>query len=331
MFTSRYIHGTSSKSCPILRSYYFSTSVSLSSEVKKVGIVGLGLMGHGVAQVTSQAGYQVIAIETNKDALNIGMNRIKDSLGKVMNRSIKKGEITESQGIENIEKIISMITPTIDMNDAKDCDIIVEAIAENMDLKLDFYKKLGNIIDPKCIFASNTSSLQITSMGNVSGRADKFAGLHFFNPVQMMKLVEVIRTNETSNDTYHTLVEYSKSINKTVVTCGDTPGFIVNRLLVPYLAQAMAMIDRKVASVPDIDVSMQLGAGHPMGPLHLADYIGLDTCLSILIGWRKDFPDESAFILPDILVKLVGDGHMGRKSGAGFYEWDGDKIGKPRV
>ena len=313
-----------------VRSLLFSSSSRNQFEVKKVGVVGLGLMGHGVAQVTSQTGYEVIAIETNKDALDTGIKRIKDSLGKVMARSLKKGEITEAQGVEKIEEVISRITPTIDMNAARDCDIIVEAIAENMDLKLDFYKKLGSIIDPKCIFASNTSSLQITAMGEASARPERFAGLHFFNPVQIMKLVEVIRTEKTSDDTYRKLVDYSKAIGKTVVTCGDTPGFIVNRLLVPYLAQAMAMVDRKVASVPDIDVSMQLGAGHPMGPLHLADYIGLDTCLSILVGWRKDFPDETAFILPDVLVKLVGEGHMGRKSGAGFYEWDGDRIGKPR-
>ena len=312
-------------------SAYRSLSFSSSSDVKKIGVVGLGLMGHGVAQVTSQAGYDVVAIETHKDALNVGMDRIRGSLGKVMARSIKKGELTEDQGKNRIEEVISKIHPTIEMADAKDCDIIVEAIAENMDLKLEFYKKLGGMVDPKCIFASNTSSLQITAMGEASARPEKFAGLHFFNPVQMMKLVEVVRTEKTTDDTYNKLMEYSKAIGKTAVTCGDTPGFIVNRLLVPYLAQAMAMVDRNVASVPDIDVSMQLGAGHPMGPLHLADYIGLDTCLSILIGWRKDFPDERAFILPEILVKLVGEGHMGRKSGKGFYEWDGDKIGRPRV
>ena len=208
---------TSSLAPRCLSSALFSSSSSSSAcEVKKVGVVGLGLMGHGVAQVTSQAGYEVIAIETSKEALETGMTRIQGSLGKVIARSVKKGDLTESQGNEKIQEVIANITPTIDMNAAKNCDLIVEAIAENMDLKIDFYKKLGSIVDPSCIFASNTSSLQITSMGHASSRPEKFAGLHFFNPVQMMKLVEVIRTQQTSDETYDKIVAYSKKIGKTV-------------------------------------------------------------------------------------------------------------------
>jgi 3-hydroxyacyl-CoA dehydrogenase len=200
-----------------------------------------------------------------------------------------------------------------------------------MDLKLGFYSKLGGIAKPSAIFASNTSSLQITAMGEASKRPDRFIGLHFFNPVQLMKLVEIIRTNETSNATYDAVAAYAQKIKKTSVTTPDTPGFIVNRLLVPYMSQAMLLLDNKIATVRDIDVAMQLGAGHPMGPLHLADYVGLDTCLSILSGWKKNFPGEAAFVVPKVLEEKVKAGHFGRKTGKGFYNWNGDKVGEPVV
>ena len=333
-----------------------------SSDFKRIGVVGLGLMGHGVAQVTAQAGYQVLAIETSQAAVDAGMKRIEGSLGKVISRDVSKGKYSEADGKKAYEEIMARITPTTKLTDAKDCDLIIEAIAENMDLKLQFYKNLGPIINNECTFASNTSSLQITAMAVASGRPDKFIGLHFFNPVQIMKLLEVIKTEHTSPAVFDKVVSFGKKIGKTTVSCGDTPGFIVNRLLVPYLAQAMLMVDRRVASVPDIDVSMQLGAGHPMvtdnqaipiyyiaihrvfsnfcndtsfflsqGPLHLADYIGLDTCLSILVGWKKDFPNEPSFMIPACLEKLVKAGNIGRKSGSGFYKWDGDKVGVPIV
>jgi 3-hydroxyacyl-CoA dehydrogenase len=304
------------------------TSRSLSSQTegfKKVGVVGLGLMGHGVAQVAAQSGYQVIGIESKQDALDVGMKRIEDSLGKVVARNIKKNVYDESAGKAAYDEVMGRISCSTDLNDLKDCDLIVEAIIENMDIKLDFYQKLGGIINKDCVFASNTSSLQITAMAEISGRADKFVGLHFFNPVQIMKLVEVIRTEHTDDATFNRMLEFGKNIDKTTVSCQDTPGFIVNRLLVPYLCQALAMVDRKEASVADIDVSMQLGAGHPMGPLHLADYVGLDTIKSIMDGWQKDHPNEPAFIMPKILEEKVKNGDFGRKSGKGFYVWDGEK------
>ena len=219
-----------------------------------------------------------------------------------------------------------------------------------MDVKLDFYKNLATVIKPDAIFASNTSSLQITAMGDVSGRKDNFVGLHFFNPVQIMKLCEIIRTEHTSDEAYNLVKSYVDKIKKVGVTCPDTPGFIVNRLLVPYMAQvrlcvsfvllqtgvlkflriqALLMHDKKIATTNDIDTGMRLGAGHPMGPLMLADYVGLDTCLSILRGWKEVYPDEPAFVVPHNLVRKVEAGHFGRKSGKGFYTWDGDVVNQP--
>lgn len=309
----------------------FSSSSSSSLSFRKVGVVGLGLMGHGVAQVVAQAGFQVIAIESNVNALNTGMKRIEGSLGKVITKDVSKGVITEVQGKEKYNQIMSRLTGTTTLNDAHDCDLIIEAIAENMDLKLNFYKNLGSIVQPDCVFASNTSSLAITNMGLASGRPAKFVGLHFFNPVQMMKLVEVVKTAHTSPEVFDAMMAFSKTIGKKSVACRDTPGFIVNRLLVPYVAQAMAMYGRGDASIPDIDVSMQLGTGHPMGPLHLSDYIGLDTIHHILVGWAKDFPNEPAFFVPPILDELVKRGDFGRKTGKGFYNWDGDKVLTPAL
>eukprot|EP00606_Chrysophyceae_sp_TOSAG23-5_P001369 GSChrysophyteH2.ASY1.ANO1.587.1 assembled CDS len=301
------------------------------ADFKKVGIVGIGgLMGHGVAQVTAAAGYQVLGIESQQSALDAGVKRIDDSLSKVVARNVKKGVYDEAAGAAEKAEIMGRISTSLDINDASSCDLVIEAIPENMDLKLEFYKNLGNIVasNPDCVFASNTSSLQITQMAEISGRPDKFVGLHFFNPVQLMKLVEVIRTDHTNDETFDKMITFGKKIGKTTVSAKDTPGFIVNRLLVPYLTQAMAMVDRDEASIEDIDVSMQLGAGHPMGPIHLSDYIGLDTCHSIIVGWQKDFPKEAAFIMPECLDAKVKAGDFGRKTGKGFYHWDGEKKGE---
>jgi 3-hydroxyacyl-CoA dehydrogenase len=220
------------------------------------------------------------------------------------------------------------ITPTTDLKAAKDCDIIVEAIIEIEKVKLDFYENLGKIASPKTIFASNTSSLPITNMAVSSGRPKQFVGLHFFNPVQIMKLVEVVKTTHTSQETFDRAFQFSKEIGKVPVTCKDTPGFIVNRLLIPYMSQAMAMYDRQDASIADIDVSMQLGAGYPMGPLHLADYVGLDICYNVLKGWTQAYPNDATYFVPKCLEEHISKGNLGRKTGKGFYEWQGDKIGK---
>ncbi|KAJ1410749.1 3-hydroxyacyl-CoA dehydrogenase, partial [Ochromonadaceae sp. CCMP2298] len=254
------------------------------SQFKKIGVVGLGLMGHGVAQVTAAAGFQVLAIEAKPEALEIGMKRIQDSLNKVTARAVKNGKETPEGAKKIFEETMARISTSCDIKDAHDCDLIIEAIIEKEDIKIAFYETLGPLVKPSCVFASNTSSLAITNMAVASGRPDKFVGLHFFNPVQVMKLVEVISTTHTDPSVLKDIAEFGTQIGKKTVNCGDTPGFIVNRLLVPFLTQAMAMVDRGEASVADIDVSMQLGAGHPMGPLHLSDYIGLDTAYSILLG-----------------------------------------------
>jgi 3-hydroxyacyl-CoA dehydrogenase len=253
--------------------------LSASSTFDKVGVIGLGLMGHGICQVAAASGVhsQVTAFEPEQKFLDRGRERIEGSVSKL----VSKGKITQDVADATLGKIHY----TTNMADLQDADFIVEAVIENMDLKKDLYTKLGAVCKPETIFASNTSSLSISEMAQFSGRPPNFVGVHFFNPVQLMKLVEVIRTPETDSVAFEKAKSWVSDIGKVAVSCGDTPGFIVNRLLVPSLMQAMLMVDRDDASVKDIDISMQLGAGHPMGPLHLADYIGLDTCLYIVEGW----------------------------------------------
>jgi 3-hydroxyacyl-CoA dehydrogenase len=304
----------------------FSSTVVKGASFEQVGVVGLGLMGHGIAQVAAQSGVHasIIAYEAETKYLDSGKARIESSIAKL----VKKGKLSETDATSVQERI----TYTTDMNDLKDADFIVEAVIENMDLKRDLYTALGATCKPETIFASNTSSLSIAEMAQFSGRTDRFVGVHFFNPVQVMKLVEVIRTTETDPAVFDQAYQWVKEIGKVPVSCNDTPGFIVNRLLVPALMQAMLLAERGDASVHDIDVSMQLGAGHPMGPLHLADYIGLDTCLYIVQGWCQKYPNEPAFFpIPKNLERLVADGHLGRKTGQGFYHWQGDKRGDPVV
>jgi 3-hydroxyacyl-CoA dehydrogenase len=307
----------------------FSSSTT-SSPVKtfpKLGVIGLGLMGHGILQVSATAAALsnvhdvVIGYEPKNEYLQKGRDRITSSIDKL----VAKDKLTSTQAEEINQRIIY----TTDKMALADVDYIVEAVIENMDLKRELYTDLGTICQPSTIFASNTSSLSITEMAHFSGRRQNFVGVHFFNPVQIMKLVEVIKTEQTSMESFQKAYQWVHDIGKVPVQCGDTPGFIVNRLLVPSLLQAMLMVDRHDATIRDIDLSLQLGAGHPMGPLHLADYIGLDTCLYIVQGWRTKYPKEPAFVLPQCLEQLVSAGHFGRKSGRGFYHWDGDKRGDP--
>jgi 3-hydroxyacyl-CoA dehydrogenase len=285
------------------------------------------LMGHGIAQTAAAAAVKnnvhssIVAFETEQKFLDSGRDRIQKSVDKL----VSKGKLTSSDA----EALMGKIIFTTDRHALNDTDLIVEAIIENMDLKKKLYSDLGKQCKPETVFASNTSSLSITEMAEASGRPDKFVGVHFFNPVQLMKLVEVIRTDYTEQSVFDNAVKWVDQIGKVAVKCRDTPGFIVNRLLVPNLTQAMLMLERGDATTNDIDISMQLGAGNPMGPLHLADYIGLDTCLFIIQGWVKDFPDERAFVVPKILEEKVAKGCLGRKSGKGFYNWDGDKRGDP--
>jgi len=309
-----------SKKLPNAARFVHSRFMS-SSSFDSIGVVGLGLMGHGICQVAaaSEKHERVIAYETEQQFLDKGQSRIEGSMAKLL----AKGKIST----DDADRILGSITYTTDSNDLAGVDFLVEAVIENIDLKKELYQNLGTVCKPETIFASNTSSLSITEMAELSGRPENFVGVHFFNPVQIMKLVEVIRTEHTNSDVFDKAFAWAQDIGKVAVKCGDTPGFIVNRLLVPSLMQAMLMVDRGDASIKDIDLALQLGAGHPMGPLHLADCIGLDTCYFIVNGWTEKFPEEPAFVLPACLKEKIDQGDLGTKTGKGFYEWEGDKRG----
>merc|ERR1739845_320674 len=298
-------------------------TTSTSTNFDKVGVIGLGLMGHGICQVTATSGNHtsVVAFDPRRESLDRGRKNIESSILKM----VSKGKITE----ESADRTLQSIVFTTDVSNVANVDLVVEAVIENIDLKKDWFQKLSGICKPETIFASNTSSLSITELAEASNRPNQFLGLHFFNPVQIMKLVEVIHTKYTDTETFDKAFNWVKGIGKVAVKCGDTPGFIVNRLLVPSLMQAMQMLDRKDASINDIDLSLKLGAGHPMGPLHLADYIGLDTCYYIVKGWSKRYPEEPSFVVPNCLKEKVKCQHFGRKTGKGFYQWYGEKRGEP--
>jgi len=291
----------------------------------KVGVVGCGLMGHGIVQVAAQGGCQVVALETEQGALDKGLARIQKSVEKLASKQVEKGKLDEAAAAKMVEETLGRITGSLDKQDLADCDLVVEAIVENLDVKKALFAELGGICKPETVFASNTSSFPIGEMAEASGRADRFVGLHFFNPVQLMRLVEVVRTDATDEEVFAAARAFGEACGKSPVSCKDTPGFVVNRLLVPYMVQALLMLERGDASREDIDTAMQFGCGYPMGPFTLTDYVGLDTTLSILEGWVERYPDEPAFQIPDILKQKVSEGKLGRKTGEGFYKWDGDK------
>ena len=239
-----------------------------------VGVVGLGLMGHGIGQLAADtAGFQVVALESNPAALEKGINAIRDSLTKVYSKKMKSEEDAAAKVSAKVDSIMSRIKGTTDMADLKDASIVVEAIIENLEIKKSFYKQLGEVCSKDTVLASNTSSFPIHHLATASGRPEKVVGLHFFNPVQLMNLVEVVKANETSDDTLETAMNFANMIQRYPVQCKDTPGFVVNRLLVPYIGQAMAMYDRREASTADIDAAMMRGAGHPMVSLLQDSYV----------------------------------------------------------
>lgn len=297
-------------------------SASPMADVKKVGVIGLGLMGHGVAQTAMQAGFDVVGLETDPAFLQNGTNLIEGSLKKVHSRAVKKGKATQEEADAAFAADFGRFEGVTDVGALADCDLVIEAIVEDYAVKNPLYATLGELCKPSTVFATNTSSLSVTQMGDASGRPENMIGLHFFNPVQMMKLVEVVRTEHTSDAAFQLGHEYCKAIGKVSISCKDTPGFVVNRLLVPYIAQAQLMVERGDATAEDVDIAMRLGTGHPMGPIHLGDYVGHDTCKFILEGWVKNFPEEPNFVVPDILLKLNAAGRLGRKSGEGFYKWE---------
>ena len=294
-------------------------------EIKKVGVVGCGLMGHGIAQVSAQAGLDVVVVEADQAFLDKGLGRVRKSLDKFAAKAVEKGKATEEQAKAGADASFGRIVGSTNKADLADCDLVVEAIIEDLAVKNALFAELGAICKPGAIFASNTSSFPIAEMAQASGRPSRFVGLHFFNPVQLMRLVEVVRMDGTDPEVFATARAFGEAVGKAPVGCKDTPGFVVNRLLVPYMVQAMLMFERGDATLADIDVAMQFGCGYPMGPFTLTDYVGLDTTLYILKGWVERYPDEPAFAIPAILEQKVAEGKMGRKTGEGFYKWDGDK------
>ncbi|MBV9960313.1 MAG: 3-hydroxyacyl-CoA dehydrogenase family protein [Acidobacteria bacterium] len=286
-------------------------------EIKKVGVLGCGLMGSGIAQTAATAGFEVIVREVTDDLCERGFAGIEKSLG----RFAEKGTITAEQQAQ----IRGRMTSTTKLNDLADCDIIIEAIIENLETKRETYRQLDQICKPETIFASNTSSISITEMMTATSpeRQQRFIGLHFFNPVPLMKLVEVVRTILTDDDVYEQAVEFGKSLGKVPVRAGDKTGFIVNRLLVPYMLDAIRALEEGVGSIVDIDNAMKLGCGYPMGPFTLGDFVGLDTTYYIAEIMFNEFR-EKRFAPPPLLKRMVLAGLYGRKSGRGFYDYTKD-------
>jgi 3-hydroxyacyl-CoA dehydrogenase len=293
--------------------------------IQKVGVVGCGLMGHGIVQIAAQGGCQVVAVETERKFLDSGLARIDKSLAKLAEKAVKDGRATADQAQAKNAIVRGRITGSLERRDLADCDLVVEAIVEDLAQKKALFGELGRICKPQAILASNTSSFPIREFAAASGRHERTIGLHFFNPVQLMKLVEIVRTPRTTDEVFAEARGFAEACGKTPIACKDTPGFVVNRLLVPYMVEAMRMLERGDASPQDIDTAMKLGCGYPMGPIELTDYVGLDTTLFIVEGWTKAYPNEPAFAVPGVLRELVREGKLGRKSGQGFYKWEGDK------
>uniref|UniRef100_A0A1L8DYL4 3-hydroxyacyl-CoA dehydrogenase n=1 Tax=Nyssomyia neivai TaxID=330878 RepID=A0A1L8DYL4_9DIPT len=293
--------------------------MSTARGIEKVVVIGGGLMGAGIAQVAASSGYRVTLVEVNEQLVEKAKVNIQKSLGRVAKKQFK-GDESAQNGF--IATTLGRLEATCNLTDAvRDTDLVIEAIVENMKVKHDLFAKIDSVAPQHTIFASNTSSLSITEISSVTKRQDRFGGLHFFNPVPVMKLLEVIRTTKTSDETYKRMMEFGEGMGKVCITCKDTPGFVVNRLLVPYMAEAVRLYERGDASARDIDIAMKLGAGYPMGPLELGDYVGLDTTQSVISGWHEKFPDNPLFRPIETLDKLVKEGKFGVKSGEGFYNY----------
>ena len=280
--------------------------------IEKVGVLGCGLMGSGIAEVCARAGLTTVVREIDDQQLGQGMKRIEGSLAK----AVEKGKSSD----EEMAAALASLTGTTDLSDLADCDLIIEAIIENADVKAETFGELDRVVKADGIFASNTSSLTITRIAMSTERPDRFVGLHFFNPVPRMKLVEVVRTILSDDGVVDTAHEFARSIGKEPIDCRDNSGFIVNRLLVPYLLDAIRALEEGVGSVEDIDIGMQLGCGYPMGPFTLLDFVGLDTTLYIAEIMFDEYR-EKRFAPPPTLRQMVTAGRLGRKSGRGFYDY----------
>src|SRR4051795_10565838 len=281
--------------------------------IRKVGVLGCGLMGSGIAQVAAQAGYETVVREVEQKFLDKGLGGIQKSVGKF----VEKGKMQQA----DMDACMGRLKGTTSLQDLADCDIAIEAIIENAQLKRDTYAELDKIVKKEAIFASNTSSLTITELSMATARPKQFVGLHFFNPVPLMKLVEVVRTILTGDDAFNTAFEFARSLGKDPVSCRDNSGFIVNRLLVPYILDAIRAYEEGVGSIEDIDKAMMLGCGYPMGPFTLLDFVGLDTTYFITDVMFAEY-QEKRFAAPPLLRKMVLAGRLGRnKTGSGFYDY----------
>lgn len=284
--------------------------------IKKVGVLGCGLMGSGIAQVAATADFEVTVLEQEQKFLDKGFAGIEKSLARLVERGPAKGGLTAEQKTEAQARLKG----TLKMQDLADCDIVIEAIIENVEEKRKMHAQLDAIVKKEAIFATNTSSISVTELMTATKRPERFIGLHFFNPVPMMKLVEVVKTIATAPEVYDAAVEFGRSVGKVPVRTSDKTGFIVNRLLVPYLLDAIRAYEEGVGSITDIDEAMKLGCGYPMGPFTLLDFVGLDTTYYITHVMFDEFK-EPRFASPPLLKRLVLAGWYGRKSGKGFYDY----------
>jgi len=288
----------------------------MAAEIKTVGVLGAGLMGHGIAQVAAQAGYDVVLREVDDETLQKGVGKIEKQLA----RAVEKGKAEQADA----DAVLGRIKATTDYQDLADCDLVIEAITEDLDLKREMWREVDGLAKADAYFATNTSSLPVIAQAAATSRPERFLGLHFFNPAQVMKLVEVIRGVTTSDAAFGVGLEFAESIGKLGVQTKDKAGFIVNRLLVPYLLDGMRAYEEGVGSITEIDEAMKAGAGHPMGPLTLSDFVGLDTLGSICDVMFDEFR-ERRFAQPPILRKMLAAGWFGRKSGMGFYDYSGEQ------
>src|SRR4051794_32269186 len=286
------------------------------AEIKRVGVVGAGLMGHGIAQVSATAGYDVVVREVDDDRLQKGLGRIEKQLA----RAVEKGRSTQ----EDADAIRGRLHGTTDYGELAGCDLVIEAITESLDLKRAMWKEVTTIAKPEALFATNTSTLAVIDQAAVTDRPDRFLGLHYFSPAQVMKLVEVIRAVTTSQEAYETGLEFARSQGKLPIPTRDTTGFIVNRLLIPYILDGIRGFEEGIGSIAEVDAAMKAGANHPMGPLELADFIGLDVMGAAPDALYDEFR-EKRFARPPTLRKLLAAGWLGRKSGMGFYDYSGEQ------
>lgn len=285
------------------------------AEIKKVGVLGCGLMGSGIAQVCAQSDYEVVMRDIEQGIIDAGLRKIE----KFWHKSVEKGKISP----EDVKSFSARLKGTTEMNDLKGCDLVIEVLPEDIDLKKDTFQSLDKIVSPLTIIASNTSSLSITEMAAFVSKPERFIGLHFFNPVPVMKLVEIVKTIMTENEVIETASEFVKSLGKIGIAAKDNCGFIVNLLLIPYVFDAIRAFEKGIGSIEDIDNGMKLGAGHPMGPLTLADLVGLDTAYKIGCVMFEEYK-EPRYAAPNLLKKMVLSGYIGRKAGKGFYDYRQD-------